>query len=151
MSNSYSEKTDPSSIYTHFNTCYVIPLFSYTDTLLKWSQMRIINLEFPIFWYETFFMFKTNLLLLNFCLCVYYWYNVLQSRTSVCCILFHLSAWVGFSSSISIRKIIFQNTSDFTAFEVRRNVEIPFTDSPLPFASLSFRQLTDLSLSAIVV
>ena len=33
--------------------------------------MKIIKLEFPIFWYETFFMFKTSLLLLNFCLCVY--------------------------------------------------------------------------------
>ena len=33
--------------------------------------MKIINLEFPIFWYGTFFMFKTSLLLLNFCLCVY--------------------------------------------------------------------------------
>ena len=71
MSNSYSEKTDPSSIYTRFNTRYVIPLFSYTDTLFEWSQMKIIKLEFPIFWYETFFMFKTSLLLLNFCLCVY--------------------------------------------------------------------------------
>ena len=71
MSNSYSEKAYPSSIYTRFNTRYVIPLFSYTDTLFEWSQMKIIKLEFPIFWYETFFMFKTSLLLLNFCLCVY--------------------------------------------------------------------------------
>ena len=35
MSNSYSEKTDPSAIYTRFNTRYVIPLFSYTDTLFE--------------------------------------------------------------------------------------------------------------------
>ena len=35
MSNSYSEKTDPSSIYTRLNTHYVIPLFSYTDTLFE--------------------------------------------------------------------------------------------------------------------
>ena len=33
--------------------------------------MTIIKLEFPIFWYETIFMFKTSLLLLNFCLYVY--------------------------------------------------------------------------------
>ena len=51
MSNSYSEKAHPSSIYTHFNTRYVIHLFSYTDTLFEWSQMKIIKLEFPIFWY----------------------------------------------------------------------------------------------------
>ena len=72
MSNSYSEKAHPSSIYTRFNTRYVIHLFSYTNTVFEWSQMKIIKLEFPIFWYETFlFMFKTSLLLLNFCLCVY--------------------------------------------------------------------------------
>ena len=53
MSNSYSEKTDPSSIYSRFNTRYVISLFSYTNTLFEWSQMKIIKLEFPIFWYET--------------------------------------------------------------------------------------------------
>ena len=70
MSNSYSEKAHPSSIYTRFNIRYVIPLYSYTDTLFEWSQMKIIKLEFPIFLYETFFMFKTSLLLLNFCLCV---------------------------------------------------------------------------------
>ena len=37
------------------NTRYVIHLFSYTDTLFEWSQMKIIKLEFPIIWYETFF------------------------------------------------------------------------------------------------
>ena len=71
MSSSYSEKAHPSAINTRFNTRYVIPLFSYTDTIFEWSQMEIIKLEFPIFWYETFFMYKTSLLLLNFCLCVY--------------------------------------------------------------------------------
>ena len=55
MSNSYSEKAHTSSIYTRFNTRYVMPLFSYTDTLFEWSQMKIIKLEFPIFWYETIF------------------------------------------------------------------------------------------------
>ena len=72
MSNSYSEKEHPSSIYTNFNTRYVIHLFSFTDTLFDGSQMKIIKLEFTIFWYETsFLMFKTSLLLFNFCLCVY--------------------------------------------------------------------------------
>ena len=70
MSNSYSEKT-PSSIYTRFNTRYVMHLLSYVDTLFEWSQMKIIKLVFPIFWYETIFYVKTSLLLLNFCLCVY--------------------------------------------------------------------------------
>ena len=55
MSNSYSEKAHPSSIYTRFNTRYVIHLFSYTDTLVEWSQMKIIKLLFPIFLYELFF------------------------------------------------------------------------------------------------
>ena len=55
MSNSYSEKTHPSSIYTRFNTRYVIHLFSYTDTLFEWSQTKIIKLEFTIFWYGTIF------------------------------------------------------------------------------------------------
>ena len=71
MSNSYSEKAHPSSIHTRFNTRYVIPLFSYIDTLFEWSQMKIKQHEFPIFWYETIFIFKTSLLLLNFCLHVY--------------------------------------------------------------------------------
>ena len=65
------KKPTPSSIYTRFNTRYVKHLFSYTDTLFEWSQMKIIKLEFPIFLYEAFFMFKTSLLLLIFCLCVY--------------------------------------------------------------------------------
>ena len=55
MSNSYSKKEHPSSIYTRFNTRYVIHLFSYTDTLFERSHMKIIKLEFPIFWYETIF------------------------------------------------------------------------------------------------
>ena len=71
MSNKYSEKAHPSLIYNRFNTRYVIHLFNYIDTLFEWSQMKIIKIEFPIFWYKTFFMFKTSLLLLNFCLCVY--------------------------------------------------------------------------------
>ena len=46
MSNSYSEKAHPSSIYTRFNTRYVIHL--YTDTLFQWSQMKINKtLNFP--------------------------------------------------------------------------------------------------------
>ena len=96
MQNSYSKrKPHPYSIYTRFtcNTRYVIPLFSYTATLFEWSQMKIIKLEFPIFWYETFFMFKTSLLLLNFCLCVNTCTVTLASeisqlvngRVSVCC------------------------------------------------------------------
>ena len=52
----YSEIAHPSSIYTRFNTRYVIPLLSYTDTLFEWSQMKIIKLEFPILWNETFFL-----------------------------------------------------------------------------------------------
>ena len=55
MSNSFCEKAHPSSIYTLFNTRYVLPLFSYADTLFEWSQMKIIKLEFPIFWHETIF------------------------------------------------------------------------------------------------
>ena len=55
MSNSYSEIAHPSSIYTRINTRYAIYLFSFTDTLFEWSQMKIIKLEFPIFWYETSF------------------------------------------------------------------------------------------------
>ena len=55
MLNSYSEKAHPSSTYTRFNTRFVIHLFSYIDTLFERSQMKIIKLEFPIFWYETFF------------------------------------------------------------------------------------------------
>ena len=55
MSNKYSDKAHPSSIYTRFNTRYVIPSLSYIDTLLEWSQMKIIKLEFPIFWYKTIF------------------------------------------------------------------------------------------------
>ena len=55
MSNSYSEKAHPSSIYTRFNTRYVIHLFSSTDSLFAWSQMKIIKLEFQIFWYDTIF------------------------------------------------------------------------------------------------
>ena len=35
MSNSYSEKAHPSSIYTRFNTRYVIHLFCYTNTNSK--------------------------------------------------------------------------------------------------------------------
>ena len=102
MSNLYSEKAHPSSIYTRFNTRYVIPLFSYTDTLCEWSQMKIIKLKFPIFWYETFFLFKTSLLLLNFCLCVYY------KVGNVCsihrCISFkdHLMQYLFFSSCSNI-------------------------------------------------
>ena len=53
MSNSYSEKAHPSPIYTRFNTRYVIHFFGYTDTLFEWSQMKIIKLEFPVFWYDT--------------------------------------------------------------------------------------------------
>ena len=49
MSNSFCEKAHPASIYTHFNTPVIIPLFSYTDTLFKWSQMKIIKLAFPKF------------------------------------------------------------------------------------------------------
>ena len=56
ISNSFCEKAHPSSIYTRFNTRYVIPLFSYTDTLFEWSRIKIIQLEFPLFWYETFFL-----------------------------------------------------------------------------------------------
>ena len=41
MSNSYSEKAHPSSIYTRLNIRYVIHLFSNTDTLFEWSQMEI--------------------------------------------------------------------------------------------------------------
>ena len=70
MSNSYSEKAHPSSIYICFNTRYVIPLFSYTDTLFEWSQMKIIQLEFPIFWYETFLCLKQVYCCLTF-VCVY--------------------------------------------------------------------------------
>ena len=55
MSNSLCEKTHPFSIYTRLNTNFVILSFSYTDILFEWSQMKIIKLEFPIFWYETFF------------------------------------------------------------------------------------------------
>ena len=55
MSNSYSEKAHPSSIYTRFNTRYVIHLFNYTNTLFEISQIKIIKLEFPIFWYDTIF------------------------------------------------------------------------------------------------
>ena len=55
MSNSFCEKVHPSSIYTRFNTRSVIPLFSYTDALFEWSQMKIIKLEYPICWYETIF------------------------------------------------------------------------------------------------
>ena len=40
MSNSYSEKAHPSSIFTRFNTHYVIHLFSYTDSLFAWSQAQ---------------------------------------------------------------------------------------------------------------
>ena len=75
MSNSYNEKAHPSSIYTRFNTRCVIHLFSYTDTLFKWSQMK--SNEDNKTWIShivvrnIFFMFKTSLLLLNFCLCVY--------------------------------------------------------------------------------
>ena len=55
---------------THFSLRRPVSI-DYTDTLFEWSQMKIIKLEFPIFWYETFFMFKTSLLLLIFCQSVY--------------------------------------------------------------------------------
>ena len=88
MSNSYSEKAHPSSIYSRLNTCYVIPLFSYTDTLFEWSQMKIMELEFPIFWNETFCFVQNKFLLLNFCLCVYFirksiWLDVQLHRKSL--------------------------------------------------------------------
>ena len=92
-------KTHPSSIFTRFNTRYVIPLFSYTDTLFEWSQMEIIKLEFLIFWLKHFFMFITSLLLLNFCLCVYlphYW----AANT------FHLSLKTVIPSSMTKRRIV---------------------------------------------
>ena len=58
MSNSFCKKKPHlSSIYTRFNTRYVIPLFSYTDTLFEWSQMKIIK---PI----------SNILLRNNFLCL---------------------------------------------------------------------------------
>ena len=77
MSNSYSEKAHPSSIYTRFNTRYVIPLFGYTDTLFEWSHMKIIKLEFPIFWYETFFLcWKQVYCCLTF-VCVYIFLHVI--------------------------------------------------------------------------
>ena len=51
--------------------------------------MKIIKLEFQLYWYETFFMFKTSLLLLNFCLCVYtdevqYWAECIVSHIKLC-------------------------------------------------------------------
>ena len=46
------KKAHPYSIYTRLNTRYVIPLFSCTDTLFEWSQMKIIKLEFPIFFVQ---------------------------------------------------------------------------------------------------
>ena len=55
MSNLFSEKAHPSTVLGRFNTPYAIPLFSYTDTLFKWSRMKIIKLEFQIVWYETTF------------------------------------------------------------------------------------------------
>ena len=84
MSNSYSENAQPSSIYTRLNTRYVIPWFSYTDTLFEWSQMKIIKHEFPIFWYETFLLSCLCLKQVYCCLtfvCVYIWllYKMLKN------------------------------------------------------------------------
>ena len=72
MSNSFCDKAHPSTIYAHVYTRHVIhTVVSYTDTLFKRSQMKIMKLEFPIFPDETIFTFKTSLLLLNFCLYIY--------------------------------------------------------------------------------
>ena len=37
-------KCQTNFVNTRFNTRYVIPWFSYTDTLFEWSQMKIIKL-----------------------------------------------------------------------------------------------------------
>ena len=70
MSNSYSDKAHPSSIYTRFDTRYVIPLFSHTDPLFEWSQMKIIKLEFQYFGTKLFFCLKQVYCCLTF-VCVY--------------------------------------------------------------------------------
>ena len=94
MSNSYSEKAHTSSIYTHFNIRDVIHLFSYTD-LFEWSQMKIIKLEFPIFWYKTcFFMFTTSYCCLTF-VCVYI------SRNGLSCTLNNRFDVEGYSTSVT--------------------------------------------------